>query len=56
MITRTAGTTDLTTAVYNLASRGIIKSPDFWIQNAVAGKTVAGVSAKALITNIAYYK
>lgn len=40
-------------AVQVLVQHGIISSPDFWIQNATAGKTIPGQYAAALILKTA---
>ncbi len=45
--------TSLEAAVKALKEKGIIKSPDYWLQNAVKGKTVAGEYAAILIKGVA---
>lgn len=45
--------TALEAAVKALYEKGIIKSPDYWIQNAIKGKDVAGEYAAILIKGVA---
>lgn len=42
-----------TAAVEVLQKNGIIRSPDYWLQNAVTGKTVIGEYAGMLLISIA---
>lgn len=45
--------TSLEVAVKALYEKGIIKSPDYWLQNAVKGKSIAGEYAAILIKEVA---
>jgi hypothetical protein len=51
VIMKMTNKTDLKSAVAALVTAGAISSPDYWLANCVAGKTVATSYVKALIVN-----
>ena len=52
-ITKPAPANPVTAAIAELQKAGVINSPDYWLQNAQAGKTCKGEYVAALLQNMA---